>query len=650
MLSIETEARIAKLFLELAKGENTIESTRRIMTNNYDFDAYQVFNYLDMENKNRIDSLDIINYLNFKKFHITDIEAQLIILFYDQDFDGVLTYDEFKSLLLSEYALSSKSTANNFLGKVSGEIDECLFNILENEVRLVRNCLSILEELKTRKDFNVHKIYHTLRGANCINAESIKNFLMKKDVIFSDKDIISVCKRLDLNKDGKIDISELHAFFGYPYCSICCPSSPCPICKVKDCNICFKDCFCYFHNRIHDDFFSRYIPDDKKMFFTNNDNNNLPGLNINNKIENDNNPNLNTNNKIENDNINNYKVNDNNIEEGNSNSNINKNNKTSPEIKYNENYFFDYNNNNENISAPKYLTFNYNEKLSPSKKVSKNLLLRSSPKRKYNPNRFSSPSNLDEVDGVNKNNINPEIKNDNDVINEYLYEKRNNDEKQFLNYLKEAMITEKKIEDQKIKLSLNNDFNCEDAFRIFEENSKEIISKENLKYGLNLFTVYPSNLDLDLLMNKYSLKNAGILKYGDFFDIVVPYDKEYRNKVEERMPNSTHVYRSPNIFSYNTRNDIKDLFKLIIEEENILNNLRKEFSLNLKKTYLKEFFKEMDIMRNRYFNQQDLLIYIQKKEIFIDENACDLLFIRLDRNRNGIIEFEEIEKEINSIF
>ena len=160
MLSIETEARIAKIFLELAKGENTIESTRRIMTNNYDFDAYQVFNYLDIENKNRIDSLDIINYLNYRKCHITDIEAQLIILFYDQDFDGVLAYDEFKSLLLNENALSSKSTANNFLGKVSGEIDDCLFNILENEIRLARNCLSILDDLQTRKDFNIHKIYH----------------------------------------------------------------------------------------------------------------------------------------------------------------------------------------------------------------------------------------------------------------------------------------------------------------------------------------------------------------------------------------------------------------------------------------------------------------------------------------------------------
>ena len=633
MLSIETEARIAKLFLELAKGENTIESARRIMTNNYDFDAYQVFNYLDIENKNRIDSLDIINYLNYKKYRITDIEAQLIILFYDQDFDGVLAYEEFKSLLLNENALSSKSSANNFLGKVSQEIDESLFNILENEVRFVRNYLSILDELKTRKDFNIHKIYHILRGLNCINEESIKNFLMKKDVIFSDKDIISICKRLDLNKDGKIDLSELHAFFGYPECSICCPSSPCSVCKIKDCNDCYKDCFCYFHNRVHNDFFSRYIPQKEKIFFNKNDNNNtkLPKLNISNNIEN------NDNNYDKENNINNEEDNFNNIN--------NNNNKTAPQIKYNEHYYFNYNN-NENNSSPKYTTFNYNQKLPSSKKVSKNLTLRASPKRKYNPKRFSSPSNMNKRDNILSKNS--EINNDD--IKEYLFEKRNNDEKQFLNYLKEAMIAEKKIEEQKIKLSLNNDFNCEDAFRIFEEDSKEVISKENLKYGLNLLTIYPSNLDLDLLMNKYSLKNGGILHFGDFFDIIVPYDKECRNRVEERMPNSSHVYRSPNIFSFNTRNDIKDLFKLIIEEENILNNIRKEFSLSLKKTYLEEFFKEMDIMRNRYFNQQDLLIYIQKKGIFIDENACDLLFIRLDRNRNGIIEFEEIEKEINSIF
>ena len=87
----------------------------------------------------------------------------------------------------------------------------------------------------------------------------------KKDVILSENDLISICKRLDLNKDGKIDLCELHAFFGYPDCSICCLSSPCTSCGIKDCNICFKDSVCYFHNRIHDDIFSKYIKENENI-------------------------------------------------------------------------------------------------------------------------------------------------------------------------------------------------------------------------------------------------------------------------------------------------------------------------------------------------------------------------------------------------
>lgn len=81
--------------------------------------------------------------------------------------------------------------------------------------------------------------------------------MIKTDVIFSDNDLNSLFKRLDLNKDSKIDLAELHAFFGYPDCSICCTGLPCPTCKMKDCNSCYKDSVCYFHNRIHDDFFYR---------------------------------------------------------------------------------------------------------------------------------------------------------------------------------------------------------------------------------------------------------------------------------------------------------------------------------------------------------------------------------------------------------
>ena len=621
MLSIQTEARVVKLFLEIAKGENTIESTRRMITNNYDFDSYQIFNYLDVDNKNRIDSLDLINYLTYKQINITDIEAQLIILFYDQNFDGVLSYDEFKSLVMSENSLSSKPTANNFLGKISPEIDDCLLNILENEVRLSRNILTLLDELKTRKDFNIHSIYHILRGFNCINEESLKDYFIKKDVIFTENDLISIRRRLDLKKNGKIDLSELHALFGYPECSVCCPSTPCPICEMRDCNICFRDSSCFFHNRFHDDIFTHY-----KSNFKNNltYNNYMPKSNTEYKIDYNN----------DNDNDNDNSMNRNNIEY---------NNKTSPQINHNNNFNFNYND-----SSPKNINLNNNKKISSSYKVSRNLSLRTSPERKFSPKRILSPFskdlNVNNRYKINIKNKNPKISNDS-----YLYDKIKDDENQFLYYLKQVMIAEKKIEENKIKLSQNEDFNCEDAFRIFECDSREYLTKEDLKYGLNLLNIYPSINELDLLMNKYALKNKKSLEYGDFFDIVVPYEKIYRNRIEDRMPNSAYVLRSPNIFSYNTGVNLKDLFNLIINEENKLNNLRKEFSYSLKNN-LEELFNEIDIMNNKYFDNQDFLIYIQKKGIFIDENACDLLFIRLDKNRNGTVELNEIEKEFKSIF
>ena len=164
MLSIQAEARVVKLLLEIAKSENAIESARRMMTNNYDFDAYQIFNFLDIEKKNRLDSLDIVNYMTYKNFSITDLEAQLIIIFYDQNYDGVLNFDEFVNLVKSKNSLNSRPTAKFFSGKISKEIDGSLFNIFEKEVQFVRNCLSLLAELKKRNDFNVHSIYHLLRG------------------------------------------------------------------------------------------------------------------------------------------------------------------------------------------------------------------------------------------------------------------------------------------------------------------------------------------------------------------------------------------------------------------------------------------------------------------------------------------------------
>ena len=71
---------------------------------------------------------------------------------------------------------------------------------------------------------------------------------------------------------------------------------------------------------------------------------------------------------------------------------------------------------------------------------------------------------------------------------------------QFNDFLKELMSIESEIERIKIDLSMNPDFNCEDAFRMFELDGRDFLDKDDLKYGLNLLNIYPTDHELRLLI------------------------------------------------------------------------------------------------------------------------------------------------------
>ena len=68
------------------------------------------------------------------------------------------------------------------------------------------------------------------------------------------------------------------------------------------------------------------------------------------------------------------------------------------------------------------------------------------------------------------------------IVNEY----RNYEKNKFNDFLRKLMEIESKLEDAKISLAINPDFNCEDAFRLFElmikDSSIKLISKTDLIY------------------------------------------------------------------------------------------------------------------------------------------------------------------------
>ena len=232
------------------------------------------------------------------------------------------------------------------------------------------------------------------------------------------------------------------------------------------------------------------------------------------------------------------------------------------------------------------------------------------------------------------------------TMNNYNYNEY--EQKQFNDFLRKLMEIEGQIERIKTNLDLNSDFKCEDVFRLFELDGRGYLDKDDLKYGLNLIGIFPTDHELRLLMKRFDLQKQGVINYADFFDIIVPFEKENRLKVENRIPRSCCPCRCPDIFSYGTQRTLKDLFNYIIDSENEINNMRRTCgTLRLK---LRDIFELLDYGRKGYFTNNEFINYLRKEYLLSSNKDADLLFIRLDKNRNGKIDYKEIEDEVQTLY
>ena len=811
MVTDETEAKLSKIFIYLANWERNTEVARQVLYENEDFNPFQLFQLLDVENKNFITLTNILNFLNSRGIEANELEVQLLILFYNFNYDGVLSMNEFFNLIKCEestnpYGIKYKSSKN----PISFNIIYSFTKVLEKEIQLARKIIDLLNEIQNQQNFNIHELYHKVKVCHCIDEEGIKNFLDKNFQSFLDSDIKAILKRLDINKDGVVDLCEFHTFLGFPKCRMCCPCVACRCCGLCYCKKCFSDYKCKYHNKTHksynspsknnrninndDDIGDNYINNNQRKSvnyemnynpknnfnngymvnnkenvninannefddklnnsysynLTSNSNNNsydnLNNNNYNNNINNDssgkynfnynydsndiinnknNNNNRNYNNEMNN-NFNNNKNNssyaynqnipndtNNNEEEFNNNNNniINKltynrynnndisqrfskkpkrildnnynpqNNSMNENENNNYNRFINnnnssFNNNNNRRSKGNVYSINYNRNDNnndndnfETKKVSKTLSIRSSPKRKKNQNTLfqSSKDNYNNnfYEQMNQNNddifcneLNQDNKynnNDNNISNSNNnnnnskpYNQDEYEENQFNEFIRQMMVAESEIERIKVNLALRPDFNCEDCFRIFEVDGKEKLENEDIKIGLKLLGVFYTDFEIKLFFKRFDLKKRGYINYSDFFDIFVPFQKEYRRMIEERKPNSCCPCRCPDVFSPETRALMKNLLELILKQENNLNYSRRGFTtLNLK---LKNIFGNIDTSKNGYFSNKDLETYLKNNKIYNDDLDKDLLFIRLDKNRNGKIDYQEIYDETHPLY
>ena len=647
MLTKETEAKISKILVKLSEGEKNIENSRKVLSENIDFDSYQIFRYIDKEGKNIIDSTNILDFLKKNGIYANLTEIDLLIMFYDEDNDGCLSYYELLSLIQSNTVLK-RSNPSLIYQNIPLHIEKLLVKLFEKEIDLSRSILCLLTDLKTRPDFKMQNIFHSLESCGGLNYDSIKFFLDRNCIRIQKNDIYLILKRLDFNKDGCVDYCEFNKFLGYPNNNnICNFNSP----KCSPCNSPNRS----FNRNLHFDYLNPFPPrrkccdrsneyspmrisydDDISNFNTNNNSNfrdnNYQSFNLSPRLSLRFSPMRNNgNNRF----VNNSYTIDNCDDYYNSNSNNmfypNDNNFNTiqkyfipPEKKQNINN----NNMNQNFNNQNYNNMNY-----PNQN------------QNYNNNINQKNNFNNNFNNQNKNNINipPQNKNFRNINSQRKKPKPpSKEELQFIDFLCQLMAAESTLEQARIDLSLKTDFTCQDAFKIFEQNNRGFLSDEDLKYGFEELGVCINDKDINLLLKRFDIENEGVINYNAFFDMLVPFEKDYRNMIENRPSNSTFSGTS-DIFMMSTKEVLRDVLNLILNYENKFNEMKKKFASM--RSVLKDIFMKLDRLNVGYFTNEDLISYLKRNNIFTTLKDADLLFIRFDRNRNGQVDFEEVENE-----
>lgn len=179
------------------------------------------------------------------------------------------------------------------------------------------------------------------------------------------------------------------------------------------------------------------------------------------------------------------------------------------------------------------------------------------------------------------------------------------EEETFLNFVKELLNEERKIERIKTELSLKSDFNIEDLFRVFELDGRGYLTESDIKYGLNALDLYPLSAEVNILLKRFD-NNEGVLSYDNFFNMVAPHAREYRRILESRLPNSEYsVSAKGDIFLSSTKYIIKELFETLLKSETNIEATRQRLN-KLSRFSIRNSFEKIDRLDKSFVSSSDV--------------------------------------------
>ena len=541
-----------------------------------------------------------------------------------KDFLGFIYFDVNKKDIKTE-------ELNNFN---KDEINQNFLNLIKSEFEFIRERNKLINEILQIKDFSTFEAFNLISiNKNFIDYNNTKQFLGNK---YQDNEIKELIYRFDLNNDKKISYEEFQDIF-FPFQS----HLHLDIEEKKE-----KEDFIENNNYITLDIYKNFILSSPNII--DEDENDLKEKEIKININNSLNKRL--------------KFNENNSE------GKKEFNDEDLKIKYDEKLIKElnqekhfYNDNNDKIydnvklkcEGDKIKSYIYSNDLNKTNFNDNNLL------KEKEKNKDSL--HLDEINNINiisekqkKSLSKSEIVLSNSNINlsnatdfkktqiKYILEDDKDIVRLFIDFIQSIIILENMAEDIKETIILYNEITSLELFYIFNIDNDDLISKKNfLQICNNKFYFYPTEKQIKLLFDRYDLDNDGFFNLNEFINMISPLRKEYLalNKKEGKRKKMKNIN-----FEYKIK--VIELFKRIIENENLIYDLKMKIKTNKKYNFVFLWGIMMKYSNDgKKMDKNEFNCFLETFQCFLTNFELDIIFYKLSMG-NSEIKYDSLYKQI----
>lgn len=197
------------------------------------------------------------------------------------------------------------------------------------------------------------------------------------------------------------------------------------------------------------------------------------------------------------------------------------------------------------------------------------------------------------------------------------------------NLLLEVIDFETQIDDIRIQLYNDPNFDIKSLFVFFDQYNNQYISLMDFQEALEMLEV--TNKNMILTFGKYDQLNKGRLNFNNFCEMFQPQGEKYTiNKKQSQINKDKDI-------DIKTKNHITQLFNLMINYESFRALLPKWYEKNKSDVFYA--FDQLDLNSNGFINEEEFNTLFMGK---IQENELLFLMEKIDSNKDGNITLDDL--------